>query len=63
MSLGLGWAFDDPLKMAKTLHVDLAGQLTQLSHRQVVKEGPNTNPNYRFGGTNVLVNLAVKYQF
>ncbi len=63
MSLGLGWAFVDPLKMGRTIHLDLAGQLTALSNRYVEKEGPNLQPSYRFGGTNLLVNFAVKYQF
>jgi long-subunit fatty acid transport protein len=63
MSLGVGWAFKDPLEMGKTIHVDLAGQLTALNNRYVEKQGANLQPNYRFGGTNMLVNLAVKYQF
>jgi len=63
MSLGVGWVFPDPLKMGKSINVDLAGQLTALDNRYVEKKGPNLQPNYRFGGTNVLVNFAVKYQF
>lgn len=63
VSVGAGWTFDDPLRMAQSLSFDVAAQLTALHSRDVVKDGPNLNPNYRFGGTNLLVNAALKYQF
>jgi long-chain fatty acid transport protein len=61
VSFGGGWKFDDPLKMAKALHVDAAVQLTFLSPREVVKSGPNNNPNYRFGGSQLVLSLGVRY--
>jgi long-chain fatty acid transport protein len=62
VSLGAGWSFDDPLKMAEAITVDLAGQVTALEGGTVVKDGPNNNPNYTFGGTHVDLGIAVKYE-
>src|SRR5690242_3850161 len=63
VSLGGGWSFDDPLKMARALTVDAAAQLTILQDRAVVKSGANKNPNYHFGGTHLALSLALKYEF
>jgi long-subunit fatty acid transport protein len=60
-SFGGGWTFDDPLKMARALVVDAAVQMTFLTPREVVKSGPNNNPNYSFGGSQLVLSLAVKY--
>jgi long-chain fatty acid transport protein len=63
VSFGGGWSFDDPLKMARALTLDGAMQITALQPRSVEKSGPNRNPNYHFGGTQLAFSLAAKYEF
>jgi long-chain fatty acid transport protein len=61
VSFGGGWAFDDPLKMARRLSLDTAVQMTFLAPREVVKSGPNNNPSYRFTGSQLVLSVALKY--
>lgn len=63
MSLGAGFSFDDPLQMAHALTLDAAAQFTALTGREVVKTGTFSNPNYKFGGTQLDLGIAAKYEF
>ncbi|MBI3185689.1 MAG: outer membrane protein transport protein [Myxococcales bacterium] len=58
-SLGAGYAFDDPLRMASRLTVDAAAQVAFLEPR----EGRRSALRYRFGGSTVDVAVAVGYEF
>lgn len=61
-SLGAGYAFDDPLEMANALHLDAAVQGTFFHTREVRKEGTSATPNFAFGGSHWLFNVALRYE-
>ena len=63
LTLGGGYTFDDPLKMAKGLALDVGAQLAVLAASNVIKEGPNPNPDYRFGGANLTLTVGARYEF
>ena len=63
LSLGSGYVFDDPLQMAKGLALEASAQLAILPGQDVVKSGPNNNPDYRFGGAVLALAVGARYQF
>lgn len=63
IGFGGAYEFDDPLKMAKALAIELGGQLQVLHGGQVVKSGPNRVQNYSYSASVLTLTAGLRYQF